>query len=350
MSAQSGISVSPELSEDFVKAVSKTDDIRLIVVVIEDEVAITKVSLPPHVGRSDVEDFALIDDVLEDDKPAYVLYRLNEPEGGSWIFISYVPDNAKVREKMLYASTRATISRQLGETHFKESIFATSKRDLTPEGYLAHLASQTAQAPMTARERELADIKAAEGISAITMGTEVRSSNVWGANGGNNASLGLKWNSDAQEAFQAWCGQSGSKSVQFNIELGTETIVLSENGASDELVFPDSQPSYTFYHYTPAAQESMSLPIFIYACPPKSPVRSRLVYSSSSSSVSGKASEFGVQLSKKFETSDPDEINDDYINSELKSILAPVDSNESASHQPLDKPAFAKPARPGRRR
>ncbi|KAH9812085.1 hypothetical protein DFH28DRAFT_980002 [Melampsora americana] len=349
MSAQSGISVSPDLSEDFVKAVSKTSDIRLLVVIIENEVAITKLSLPPHVGRSDIEDFELIDDVLEDDRPAYVLYRLNQSEGGSWIFISYVPDNAKVREKMLYASTRATISRQLGETHFKESIFATSKRDLTPEGYLAHLASQKAQAPMTARERELADIKAAEGISAITMGTEVRSSNVWGANGGNNASLGLKWNPDAQEALQAWCSQSGCKSVQFNIELGTETIVLSENGASDELVFPDSQPSYTFYRYSPT-QESKSLPVFIYACPLKSPVKSRLVYSSSSSSVSGKASEFGIQLSKKFETSDPDEINDDYMSSELKSILAPVDPNESTSHQPLDKPAFAKPARPGRRR
>lgn len=77
------------------------------------EVAKTKVTLPSGVDRSDVEDFELLDGVLEDDKPAYVLYRLDEPQGGSWLFISYVPDVAKVREKMLYASTRATISRQV---------------------------------------------------------------------------------------------------------------------------------------------------------------------------------------------------------------------------------------------
>lgn len=94
-------------------------------------------------------------------------------------------------------------------------MFATNKQDLTPKGYSTHLASQQAQAPMTLRERELADIKAAEGLAAFPMGTEVRSSNVWGAGGGNNASLGLKWSPDAQDAFQTWCTQRGCKSVQF---------------------------------------------------------------------------------------------------------------------------------------
>lgn len=96
---------------------------------------------------------------------------------------------------------------------------------MTPKAYLAHLASQQAQAPMTARERELADIKAAEGMDAITMGTEVRSSNVWGTSGGNNASLGIKWNHDAQEAFSAWCKQEGCKSVQF-VSYHLRTFIL----------------------------------------------------------------------------------------------------------------------------
>ncbi|KAG0149895.1 hypothetical protein CROQUDRAFT_653206 [Cronartium quercuum f. sp. fusiforme G11] len=349
MSAQSGISVSPELARDFAEAVSAGGNVRLLVVAIENELAVTKVSLPPHAGRSDVDDFELIDNVLEDEKPAYILYRLAEPEGGSWLFISYVPDVAKVREKMLYASTRATISRQLGGTHFRESIFATSKQDLTPKGYLAHLASCDAKPPMTLRERELADIKAAESLSTLPSGTEARSSNVWGAGGGSNVGIGLKWSSEAQEAFQTWCEQRGCKSVQFNIELGTETIVLSDNGTSDELRFPESQPSYTFYHFSPAPDQ-VPLQVFIYACPVNSPVKSRLVYSSSSNSVAGKVSEYGIQVSKKLETSDPDEINEDYIRSELGSLLTPSGHTEPTSHPPLGKPAFAKPARPGRRR
>lgn len=80
------------------------------------EVATFKASLPPQDGRTDVEDFDLLETVLEDDEPAYVLYRLSELQ--TWIFIAYVPDVAKVREKMLYASTRSTVSRQVRSFSF----------------------------------------------------------------------------------------------------------------------------------------------------------------------------------------------------------------------------------------
>ena len=66
----------------------------------------------PSESKTEVEDFELLDDILQDDKPAYVLFRLGDHAEKDWLFISYVPDQAKVRDKMLYASTRATISRQ----------------------------------------------------------------------------------------------------------------------------------------------------------------------------------------------------------------------------------------------
>jgi twinfilin-like protein len=95
-------------------------------------------------------------------------------------------------------------------------MFATTKDELTPRGYLAHLASKQAQAPMTLRERELADIKAAEGADASSMGTSLRSSNVWG-DGGNtiNANLGLKWDEQAHKALSSWSAQDGDPVVQF---------------------------------------------------------------------------------------------------------------------------------------
>lgn len=37
-------------------------------------------------------------DVLQDDSPAYILAKLDTPS--DWIAISYVPDSAKVREKV----------------------------------------------------------------------------------------------------------------------------------------------------------------------------------------------------------------------------------------------------------
>ncbi|MBW0504877.1 hypothetical protein O181_044592 [Austropuccinia psidii MF-1] len=343
MSAQSGITVSSTLSSSFAEAASLRGSIRLIIVNIENESLVLSHSIPPTDSPSEAGDFTLLKDLLTDDTPAYILYRLGDAADRHWLFISYVPDQARVRDKMLYASTRATISRQLGDSNFGDSIFATSKDELTPSGYLAHLASQKVQAPMTFREKELADIKAAEELDFVSRGTQARSSTLWGSSGANNASLGLEWAQDAQDALLAWCQKSAGRSVQFNIDPTSEAIVLSSSGPSDELRFPEDQPSYTFYTYH--HNQECTYNVFIYSCPSKSPVKSRLLYSSSSSSVSSKASDLGVQIHKKIETSDPEEINDEYIASELE-LLKP-----STKEAALEKtaPRFAKPARPGRR-
>lgn len=303
---------------------------------------------PPTASHTEAQDFQLLDDILKDDQPAYVLYRLGDQADKDWLFISYVPDQAKVRDKMLYASTRATISRQLGDSNFKDSMFATTKQELTPQGYLAHLASQKAQAPMTLRERELADIKAAEGADSSCMGTALRSSNVWGAAAGNtfNANLGLKWHQHAAEALAAWANPDGEPVAQFNIDVPNETIVLSSHNHSGQLLFPDDQPSYTFYKFLQDGEPERR--VFIYSCPSKSPIKSRLLYSCNSASVSSKALEYGFTLDKKIETSNPEEVDVEYIKAEL-GLSAPAPTGPDSSSL---KPAagFAKPARPGRRK
>ncbi|KAH9449697.1 hypothetical protein Pst134EB_020514 [Puccinia striiformis f. sp. tritici] len=202
MASQSGICVSEALSTAFVDAVSNKASLRLILVQIENESLVPSLVRPPTDSKTEAEDFDLLADILHDDKPAYVLFRLGDDADKDWLFISYVPDQAKVRDKMLYASTRATVSRQLGDSNFNNSMFATTKDELTPKGYMAHLASQKAQAPLTSRERELADIKAAEGADSSSMGTTIRSSNVWGSAGNTaNGNLGLKWHDDAQKGL-----------------------------------------------------------------------------------------------------------------------------------------------------
>lgn len=54
-------------------------------------------------------------------------YSLEPSATSPWLFLSFVPDSAPVRAKMLYASTRATCSRELGDSRFASSMFATSK-------------------------------------------------------------------------------------------------------------------------------------------------------------------------------------------------------------------------------
>lgn len=67
---------------------------------------------------------------LEDKVPAYILVRLDEKTSGmefNWLLLCYVPDDAKVRDKMLYASTKATLTKELGDSKFTDSIYGTKK-------------------------------------------------------------------------------------------------------------------------------------------------------------------------------------------------------------------------------
>lgn len=51
------------------------------------------------------EDLDRLAHILEDDVPAYVLARLDDP-AGEWLVVFYVPETAKVRDKVHRSMTR----------------------------------------------------------------------------------------------------------------------------------------------------------------------------------------------------------------------------------------------------
>lgn len=93
------------------------------------------------------EDFDnLIPLLLDENQPAYLLYRLiyhkfslvcfltfflfirldsQNSLGYEWLFITWIPEHAPVREKMIYASTKATLKTQFGTGQIKEDILGT---------------------------------------------------------------------------------------------------------------------------------------------------------------------------------------------------------------------------------
>lgn len=107
---------------------------------------------------------------------------------------------------------------------------------------------------MTAREREMADIKLAEGLEAEMQGTSVRRSHTSAAGGGNaaagGAQVGMPWSDDAEEAMKA-LSNGQHQIVQLGIDLKDEKIVLL-SAAQDtaSLAIPTSDPSYTFYKHS----------------------------------------------------------------------------------------------------
>jgi twinfilin-like protein len=109
---------------------------------------------------------------------------------------------------MLYASTRNALTRSLGSTVFTDSLFATDKSDVTPHGYAAHRRHQAAPKPLSAREQEIADIKAAEREAGASYeGSRARQNHL------GNQQVGYTWAEDAREAVGELRAGEGSRLV-----------------------------------------------------------------------------------------------------------------------------------------
>lgn len=109
---------------------------------------------------------------------------------------------------MLYASTRNALTKSLGSTVFTDSLFATNKSDVTPASYAAHRRHQTAPKPLSAREQEIADIKAAEREAGTTYeGSRARQNHL------GNRDIGYTWAEDARETVGKLRAGEGSRLV-----------------------------------------------------------------------------------------------------------------------------------------
>ncbi|KAI0372856.1 actin depolymerizing protein [Pilatotrama ljubarskyi] len=354
MSAPTGIAVSPELASAFSEAVDSRNT-RFLKISIENESLVPSDTVAPSGTLQ--EDLDKLGDILEDNVPAYVLVRLDDPPT-EWLAVYYVPDSAKVRDKMLYAATRNTLTKSLGSAHFTDNLFATSKADIGADAYARHKRHIAAPPPMSAREKEMEAVKAAEREAGGRSyeGSRARQNHV-------GQGVGLKWSDEAQDAIKDLGASGDSRVVVLSIDPGTETLQLTSSQAVEvsnlASSIPSSDPSYAFF----AWPQSITSPprrdiVPIYSCPSASPVRHRMLYSSAVLSVVREVQEIlsssgstSTVASRKVETSDPSELDEKYLIAELG--LTGPDASTGAAAQPIegsDKKPFARPKGPGRKR
>lgn len=150
---------------------------------------------------------------LTDTDPMYILLKRHATVP-RLTAVSYVPDVAKVRQKMLFASTRLTLVRELGREHFRETIFATFKEEVTPEGFEKHDKHEQLEAPLTEEERSLQGVKRAEAEEG-SRGTGTREIHM-------GQQMAVPVHDDALQALKE-LGTEGGKSV---VVLVSQTCAL----------------------------------------------------------------------------------------------------------------------------
>lgn len=98
------------------------------------------------------------------------------------MFISFVPDKAHVRAKMLYASSANTIQRELGGSErFPITLFWTELDEVSPAGWHSYEKHIQASNPLTQEELSLQDVIDKE--TDQMQGTQGKKSHVHGATG-----------------------------------------------------------------------------------------------------------------------------------------------------------------------
>ena len=253
-----------------------------IKVAIADETFVLAGTTPS--AGDEATDFAPMKATLEADCACYVLFRrrvATEP----WALLSFVPDTAPIKEKMLLSSSKEALKKALGGVFGLEVQFSALE-DVALEGEKSDAEKAAEQlAMMTTFEREAAEVKRGEAGAAAD--GKVKSSN-----------LAFPLSADASAQLDAFAAGTVAM-VALSIE--GETIALRRAEADLPLAslaaaLPTDEPSYGVFRWAHERDGAAVAPVlFVYMCPEDAPVRGKMLHASSKASMVQPASD--VQLS-----------------------------------------------------
>jgi len=334
MSHSSGIPVSQGLKDTFGDAL-QSGKTRYIKVKIENDELVTKGTFPSSGHWED--DLDTVHANLEPNEPCYILFQTDvkntQVAGNGWLLLCYVPDKAKVREKMTYASTRANLRRILGTSYFVDEVFGTLASDFNKAGYQAHRVNQKSESPLTWSEQQ----SNAEKEQGIFVG------------GSSTAYVhGVSFPVEAAviEALKGLIKGSHNY-VAVKLDADNEKIVLGHsknvNTSSLGSEVPNDEPRFHFFRYDHEFEgQNLKSIIYIYSCPDGSgttksaPVRLRMLYSSSKANIENILTQTGGKADLKLEINQGSELTEETISVQL--------------HPPKEeeKKTFAKPKGPSK--
>lgn len=325
--------VTPELREFLARA--RGGAVRLVKVCIQDEQLVLGAFRKPDQSWDRDYDRCLLP-LLDEQEPCYILFRLDSQNalGYEWIFISWSPDQSPVKQKMLYAATRATVKKEFGGGHVKYEMFGTAEEDICLLGYQRHVSSCSGPAPLTPAEQELQRIKITEVTTEISV--ESKHQTLQG--------LAFPLQESARRALQQLANKRINY-IQLRLDVEKETIELVHSNPTETrelpLRVPKDAPRYHLFLYKHSHEgDYLESVVFIYSMPGYScSIKERMLYSSCKSRLLEELEkEYRLEIAKKLEIDDGDELTEEFLHDEVH------------PKQHAHKQAFAKPRGPAGKR
>jgi len=263
---------------------------------------------------------------LNEKEACYVLLRtdeVNDTGASLWYILCYVPDKCKVRDKMVYASSRANLKTGIGANNIVGEIFGTTGADFSSAGFAAWKKHQEAEVPLTELEQQKNE-EIEQGVFKGGAGTST--AYVHG--------VAFPADQDLLDALEAFVNGKFNY-IQVGIDPDNERITLKESKNLElkevSSQCPTNEPRFHFYRWTHVHEgENFNSIVYCYSCP-SSPVKLRMLYSTSKANVAGIAESKGITVDCRLEITNGPEFNE----SDIISLLHPPKAEQ--------KKTFAKP-------
>lgn len=270
--------------------------------------------------------------------PVYVFIKdQSSSKPYQYHFISYIPDTSHVRLKMLYASTKNTLVRQIGTNSINKQVLYTE-----PNEFLENLEDNGSDSHAVLSDRERSSLAINEQQRELKLSQQLRGHALVSQTDGAPNSL----------AFDVISGDSSisdklnqNNVISFRIDSANEKVqVLNETSiiAPEDLNLIVDHPSYTIY-------KNGELFYFIYSCPSGSKVKDRMLYASNRTGfINYLKDNEKMNFAKVLEIGEPDDLEISLISqsseSEQKAASAADEESTNSSQR------FNKPRGPARKR
>lgn len=324
MSNQSGISANEEL----LNAIRTAENNGVVII----EAKISKDSTVVELKNKYNEVNNLLNDL--DSEPSYILIKDNAKSPDLYDFISFVPDLAPVRSKMLYASTKNTLLRQIGSNVINKQVMLSEPQEIIDFiNFSSNGGSE--QTLLTESEKIGLQINEEQRNMRATQGHQLVSQN----NGTPN-SLTFEVNTGSGSFNSLF---ESNNVIAFKINMDNEKVEIVEQktiNSPNEITLISDSPSYTIY-------KNGSLYYFIYSCPSGSKVKERMLYASNKQGFINHLSNNQINFTKILEIGDSDELELSLISSANETEFK---QKEEASKVDNNAQKFNRPKGPARRK
>jgi twinfilin len=331
--ARANLNVHEDVLAAFKDAQNSDSSVRSIVVKIEGESLVLGKSVD-RAGSIEDDFNATYANCLEQNSASFVLFCQTDEcvSGKQWVFMCWIPDLAKVRDKMLYSSSVEDLKRSLGLGLFAQDYSCSMPGDITWTAFQAATCTSETDSALTTTERQIKE-------EALQSRSE---SNVSKACAMGVLAFGCE--EAALDALQRFRDAVISWAV---FSVSEETVRLADTSseplAACAVALP-AEPRFCVHRHAGGKV------FFVYYCPEDSPVRLKMTMSSCKAAVAARLADAGVAVDVSLEVRDRADLEEE-VRRRAGEALAAEGAGTVESVFGMGAPAASsKPTRPGRGR